>query len=131
MDAMMTGDGLTVFVGLTPYQQECVVTEETIFPDNHSRRFGLRTTCRAAIERAHYFMEWSPEGPKGEVKMEEVTPYKIKFTPFGYMQMVETGKLVYTKPGEYRWRDVLRTQLYDDVRRLIYEITAVDYITLK
>ena len=96
---MLTGDGLTLFVGLTPVQQACLTMGNAIVPDSHSSRFGLRTTCRAAIERAHHFMEWSPEGPKNEVRLEDMRPYQIKFTPYGYMKMVEGGTLVYTKPG--------------------------------
>ena len=126
---MLTGDGLTLFVGLTPVQQACLTMGNAIVPDSHSSRFGLRTTCRAAIERAHHFMEWSPEGPKNEVRLEDMRPYQIKFTPYGYMKMVEGGTLVYTKPGEYRFNDVLHASVWES-GKLVYEVVEVEYLRL-
>ena len=72
MNAAMYADGLVLYVGLTPLQRISLFSGEAVQPDSNSQRFGLRTAPRAAIERAHYFMEWSPEGPKGEVRLDEV-----------------------------------------------------------
>ena len=35
-------------------------------PDEYSQRFGLRKSVGEAVDRAQYFMEWTPDGLKGE-----------------------------------------------------------------
>ena len=91
MNAAMYADGLVLYVGLTPLQRISLFSGEAVQPDSSSQRFGLRTTPHAAIERAHYFMEWSPEGPKGEVRLGEVLAYKFRLTSYGYIRCVRMG----------------------------------------
>ena len=75
-------------------------------------------------------MEWSPEGPKGEVRLDEVLAYKFRLTSYGYMKMCENGTLLYTKPGEYRWHGAIQRQVFDEAGKEIYHIEEIECITL-
>ena len=53
-------ESLKLWLALTPPQFEALNKGEMVVPDEYSKRFGLRKTPEAAIERAKYFMEWTP-----------------------------------------------------------------------
>ena len=55
-------ESLKLWLALTPCQFEALNKGEAVEPDEYSKRFGLRKTPEAAIERAKYFMEWTPHG---------------------------------------------------------------------
>ena len=57
---------LKLWIGLNPEQLAALNQNKEVFPDEHSGRFGLRTAPDDAVNRAQYFMDWSPEGLKGE-----------------------------------------------------------------
>ena len=49
-------DQKTLFVAFTPGQAAELTEGRSVFPQESSERFGLRTTKEDAIERAHYFI---------------------------------------------------------------------------
>ena len=51
-------DQKTLFVAFTPGQAADLTAGRSVFPQETSERFGLRTTKEDAIERAHYFHQW-------------------------------------------------------------------------
>ena len=54
-------DQKTLFVAFTPGQAADLAEGRSVFPQETSERFGLRTTKEEAIERAHYFHQWHSE----------------------------------------------------------------------
>ena len=58
---MNTMESLKLWLALTPPQFGALNKGEMVEPDEYSKRFGLRKTPEAAIERAKYFMEWTPK----------------------------------------------------------------------
>lgn len=100
----MSGGHLILYVGVTPRRLISFREGDWIVPDEFSRRFGLRACPVAAIERAHFFMEWTPYGPKGEVTKEEMTALKLVLTGLGYMYRMENGLFEYVAlEEEYIW----------------------------
>ena len=55
-------ESLKLWLALIPSQFECLDKGEVVEPHEYSKRFGLRQTPEAAIERAKCFMEWTPHG---------------------------------------------------------------------
>ena len=51
---------LTLHIALSPIQVQALLDQRPILPDPYSSRFGLRMDPIKALERAHYFMCWSP-----------------------------------------------------------------------
>ena len=86
---MMSNGFLVLYLGVTPYQNEQLCLGLPAEPDEYSNRFGMRTTARSAILRAHYFMEWTPLGGRGECTLAEMKAYKVVLSPDGYMQKME------------------------------------------
>ena len=82
-----------------------------------SQRFGLRQSPEAAIERAKYFMEWTPKGPEKE-KMDpkENVLVEVELTPIGYL-------LFKYKANEYRWHGGMRAMEYDSNGNLLYKFS--------
>ena len=68
----MAMESIRLWLALTPKQFEDLNNGKEIQPDEYSKRFmdskrfGLRKDPIAAVERAQYFNDWTPEGPKGE-----------------------------------------------------------------
>ena len=127
---MMSNGFLVLYLGVTPYQNEQLCLGLPAEPDEHSNRFGLRTTARSAILRAHYFMEWTPLGGRGECTLAEMKAYKVVLSPDGYMQKMESGILECRKVGEYRWYGRIAPYEMDHQGRLLYALEMVDYISL-
>ena len=46
------------------------------------------------------------------------------------MRMCENGTLLYTKPGQYRWRGAIQRQVFDEAGKEIYRIEEIECITL-
>ena len=59
-------ESIRLWLALTPKQFEDLNNGKEIQPDEYSKRFGLRKDPIAAVKRAQYFNDWTPEGPKGE-----------------------------------------------------------------
>ena len=89
-----------------------------------SKRFGLRQSPEAAIERAKYFMEWTPKGPEKE-KMDpkENVLVEVELTPIGYLQKCERGVPFKYKTNEYRWHGGMRAMEYDSNGNLLYRFS--------
>ena len=52
---------------------------------------GLRKDPIAAVERAQYFNDWTPEGPKGEFCAKDYVLVEVELTAIGYLQKAEAG----------------------------------------
>ena len=88
---MMSNGFLVLYLGVTPYQNEQLCLGLPAEPDEYSNRFGMRTTARSAILRAHYFMEWTPLGGRGECTLADMKAYKVVLSPDGFEIFVEEG----------------------------------------
>ena len=86
------GNGVYSFVlALTPKQFDDLNNGKEIQPDEYSKRFGLRKDPIAAVERAQYFNDWTPEGPKGEFCAKDYALVEVELTAIGYLQKAEAG----------------------------------------
>ena len=83
-----TMESLKLWLALTPPQFEALNKGEMAEPDEYSKRFGLRKTPEAAIERAKYFMEWTPRDVPEKEKRDpkEYVLVEVELTALGYMQ---------------------------------------------
>ena len=79
-------DSLRLWLALTPKQFEDLNSGKEIQPDEYSKRFGLRKDPVAAVERAQYFNDWTPEGPKGEFCAKDYVLVEVELTAIGYLQ---------------------------------------------
>ena len=93
---------LFLWVALSPKQYHDLNAGKEVIPDEYSKRFGLRRTMLKAVERAHLFMGWSPEGSKGETHPKDYLAIQIEFSPLGYMRKMEQGVFCKYKPDEFR-----------------------------
>ena len=75
-----------LWLALTPKQFEDLNNGKEIQPDEYSKRFGLRKDPVAAVERAQYFNDWAPEGPKGEFCAKDYVLVEVELTAIGYLQ---------------------------------------------
>ena len=115
-------ESLKLWLALTPPQFEALNKGEMVEPDEYSKRFGLRKTPEAAIERAKYFMEWTPRDVPEKEKRDpkEYVLVEVELTALGYMQKCEAGILLKYKPNEYRWQGNMQALEYDSMGRLLY-----------
>ena len=111
-------DSIRLWLALTPKQFEDLNNGKEIQPDEYSRRFGLRKDPVAAVERAQYFNDWTPEGPKDYVLVE------VELTAIGYLQKAEAGILLKYKPNEYRWQGTMKSVEFDQNGNLLYKFAA-------
>eukprot|EP00435_Cladocopium_sp_Y103_P025980 s2596_g6.t1 len=116
-------DRITVWLALTPQQISDLNSGKEIEPDEYSQRFGLRVSAEKALERARYFMEWTPEGEKSTHHPKEYTLVQIEITAIGYMTKMEADQLVRTGPGEYRWYGEMIQEERDYLGRLLYRFS--------
>ena len=65
----MAMESIRLWLALTPKQFDDLNNGKEIQPDEYSKRFGIRKDPIAAVERAQYFNDWTPEGPKGEFEI--------------------------------------------------------------
>ncbi len=85
---------------------------EEVTPDPFSSRSGLRTGLKS-VERAHYFMNWSPsqtsESTPEIVHQKEFVICKLLIASLGNMTLMEEGVLEkgdghnHRREGYYRW----------------------------
>lgn len=116
-------ESVSLWIALTPEQFSTLNSGKEIEPDPYSQRFGLRTSPGEAIDRAQYFMDWTPEGMKGEHHQKEFTVCQVEISALGYMQKMEAGTLAKTKPGEYRWYGTMKHEERDDQGRVLYRFS--------
>ena len=66
-------ESIKLWIALTPKQLEELNKGNEVFPDEYSGRFGQRLGPKEAVDRAQYFMDWTPEGLKGEFHQKDVS----------------------------------------------------------
>ena len=123
-------ESVTLWIALSPQQFADLNSEKEVQPDEYSQRFGLRTSAVEAVDRAQYFMDWTPQGLKGEHHQKQFTVLQVEISALGYLQKMEAGILAKTKPGEYRWYGNLKQEERDDQGRVLYRFsdTAAEII---
>ena len=90
----MAMESIRLWLALTPKQFDDLNNGKEIQPDEYSKRFGLRKDPIAAVERAQYFNDWTPEGPKGEFCAKDYVLVEVELTAIGYLQKAEAGILL-------------------------------------
>ena len=108
---------LSVFVALSPTQFHQLETDQPIIPDPFSERFGLCTHRLKALERAHYFTNWTPPKEAQDayppIHQKQFVLCKLLTTPLGYTTLCEEGILVkgdgrdHFRQGYYQWYGLL------------------------
>ena len=124
-------DQKTLFVAFTPGQAADLAEGRSVFPQETSERFGLRTTKEDAIERAHYFHKWHAENvdsSQEEVPKKGFIIATIRLSAAGYLSKMEGGTLVKTKETEYRWLGEVKMEERLPDRRPLYEIVNMEEI---
>ena len=112
-------ESLKLWIALTPKQLEELNKGNEVFPDEYSGRFGLRLGPKEAVDRAQYFMDWTPEGLKGEHHQKDYAVMEMEVFALGYLQKVESGILEKTKPTEYRWHGPVKCEEWDGKGRFV------------
>ena len=107
-------ESIRLWLALTPKQFEDLNNGKEIQPDEYSKRFGLRKDPIVAVERAQYFNDWTPEGPKGEFCAKDYVLVEVELTAIGYLQKAEAGILLKYKPNEYRWQGTMKALEFDE-----------------
>ena len=113
---------LTLWIAFTPKQLSDLQSRKPAWPDVYSKRFGLRTSPEKAVERAHSFMDWAPEGPRNQLSPKDFFLCQVEFSPLGYMNLVEQGVLLKYKDEEYRWSGCIHAQEEDNEGHLLYRL---------
>ena len=123
-------ESLKLWIALEPKQLEELNKGNEVFPDAYSGRFGLRLGPAEAVNRAQYFMDWTPDGLKGEYHQKDYAVMEMEISALGYLQKVEGGILEKTKPTEYRWHGPVKHEERDGQGRMLYRISemAVKFI---
>eukprot|EP00438_Fugacium_kawagutii_P000917 Skav211592 [mRNA] locus=scaffold2962:53741:54115:- [translate_table: standard] len=116
-------ESVKLWIALTPEQFDALNSGQDVQPDEFSGRFGLRTSPLEAVERAQYFMDWTPQGLKGEYHHKQFKVMEVEVSALGYMQKMESGILAKTKPGEYRWHGSLKHEERDEQGRVLYRFS--------
>ena len=113
---------LTLWIAFTPKQLSDLQSRKPAWPDVYSKRFGLRTSPEKAVERAHTFMDWVPEGPRNQLSPKDFFVCRVQISPLGYMNLVEQGVLLKYKDEEYRWSGCIHAQEEDSEGHLLYRL---------
>ena len=114
-------ESIRLWLALTPKQFEDLNNGKEVQPDEYSKRFGLRKDPIAAVERAQYFNDWTPEGPKGEFCAKDYVLVEVELTAIGYLQKAEAGILLKCKPNEYRWQGTMKALEFDENGNPLYK----------
>ena len=124
-------DQKTLFAAFTPGQAADLTAGRSVFPQETSERFGLRTTKEDAIERAHYFHQWHSQhvdGSQEEVPKKGFIIATIRLSAAGHLSKMEGGILVKTKETEYGWLGGIQMEERLPDRRPLYEILDMEEI---
>ena len=124
-------DQKTLFVALTPGQAGDLVERRSVFPQETSERFGLRTTKEDAIARAHYFHQWHShhvDPSQEEIPKKGFIIATIRLSAAGYLSKMEGGVLLKTKATEYRWFGGIQLQERLSDGRPLNEIANMEEI---
>ena len=118
-------ESLKLWIALSPMQLEALNQGKEVFPDEYSGRSGLRTGPADAVNHAQYFMDWTPDGLKGEHHQKDYAVMEMEISALGYLQKMEGGVLEKTKPTEYRWYGPLKQEERDVQGRVLYRISEM------
>ena len=118
-------DSLKLWVALSPEQLVDLNQGKDVHPDAYSGRFGLRAGPLEAVTRAQYFMDWTPEGMKGETHQKDYAVMEFEITALGYLQKVENGTLEKTKSTHYRWHGPIKNEERDSQGRVLYKVSEI------
>ena len=118
-------ESLILWVALSPDQLADLNQGKDVHPDEYSGRFGLRGGPLEAVTRAQYFMDWSPEGMKGETHQKDYAVMEFEISALGYLQKVENGTLEKTKTNQYRWHGPIKNEEKDHQGRVLYKVSEV------
>ena len=81
MCAFQDMESLKLWIALAPQQLEELNKGNEVFPDAYSGRFGLRLGPAEAVDRAQYFMDWTPDGLKDKLNLFDISvSYEIFLT---------------------------------------------------
>ena len=86
-------EAFKVWIALSPGQLVELNKGNEVLPDEFSGRLGLHTCPAAAVDRAQYFMDWTPDGLKGEHHQKDYAGMEMEISALGYLQKVEGGIL--------------------------------------
>jgi len=122
---------LKLHVALSPIQFAMLMDRRPILPDPYSGRFGLRSDPLKAIERAHYFMNWSAPyaEPPPRTQIKKFMLCTVSFTPVGILtlqqsQILEPGDGTNaSRPGYYRYTGPMFDQLSGEGGVLFYKFS--------
>eukprot|EP00435_Cladocopium_sp_Y103_P056018 s780_g18.t1 len=114
---------VSLWLALSPKQFADLNAGKDVHPDEHSGRFGLRRSAGAAVDRAQYFNDWTPDGLKGEYHQKGYVVLELEFTAFGYLNKMEEDVLQKMTPQEYRWYGPIRAEQRDSEGRLLYRFS--------
>ena len=125
---------LKLHVALSPIQFQMLLDRRPILPDPYSGRFGLRSDPLKAIERAHYFMNWSAPyaEPPPRTQIKKFMLRTVSFTPIATLtlqqsQILEPGDgTSASRPGYYRYTGPMFDQLsgeYQGATMLYYKFS--------
>ena len=114
-----TPESLVLYLALTADQYSATQRGESAIPDSYSGRFGLRSNPKAAIDRAHRFVNWG-HGADQQQAPKSFTIVQVEITPIGYMKKVEADIFYKFNVGEYRWQGPIRAEEFDDSGNLLY-----------
>ncbi|CAE7581174.1 unnamed protein product [Symbiodinium pilosum] len=107
-------DSLVLFVALTPGQFQEFQEKGSCKPDQFSGRFGLRKTAEEAIERSHYFMNWTSwTSFENMYDKKDFVLLKITITARGFLTLMEQDILVRRKPNQYQLHGDLQEQVME------------------
>ena len=86
---------LTLHLALSPIQFQALLDQRPVLPDPYSSRFGLRTHPLKAIQRAHYFMNWSAPyaTPPPRTEIKKFMLCKVHFSPSGVLTLQQNAVL--------------------------------------
>eukprot|EP00435_Cladocopium_sp_Y103_P075327 s23_g56.t1 len=80
---------VSLWLALSPKQFADLNAGKDVHPDEHSGRFGFRRSAGAAVDRAQYFNDWTPDGLKGEYHQKDYVVLEVEFTVLGYLNKME------------------------------------------
>ena len=110
-------ESLLLWVAFSPQQYAALNEGKEVIPEEYSKRFGLRRAMLKAVERAHLFMDWSPQGEKGETHPKDYVAIQIEISTLGYLRKMEMNILLKYTPNEYRWNGPIKSCKFDEEGR--------------
>ena len=117
-------ESIRLWLALTPKQFEDLNNGKEIQPDEYSKRVWTTKDPVAAVERAQYFNDWTPEGPKGEFCAKDYVLVEVELTAIGYLQKAEAGILLKYKPNEIPLAGTMKSIEFDQYGNLLYKFST-------